>query len=95
MKIKVFKFEIVNWGTKYVGKSRMELEKEFFTIKDRDKLDDAIRRIDKIEDIENIVNDFIKDKEIIDIKTDVIHTQYHNNGCPNTMHLIYTIIYQY
>ena len=43
--------------------------------------------------IETIINDFIKDKKVIDIKINNIDVHYHNNGYDNRIQLVYTVIY--
>lgn len=45
------------------------------------------------EEIESTINDFIKDKTLIDIKINTIEVNWHNNGRGNTVDLVYTIIF--
>lgn len=44
--------------------------------------------------IDSKINNFIKDKKVIDIKTNTIDIRYHNNGYSNTVALVYTILYE-
>jgi len=46
------------------------------------------------ERIEEIVNEFSLDKEIIDIRINNVDVNYHNNGYSNTIELWYTIMYK-
>lgn len=46
---------------------------------------------DKIEDE---INEFLSDKELIEIKVNQADVRFHNNGRSNTIHLIYTIVYK-
>ena len=55
---------------------------------------DSVNEVSSITEIENIVNDFIGDKVVIDIKVNTIDVLYHNNARSNTVDLIYTIVYK-
>lgn len=44
--------------------------------------------------IETEINDFCKDKDIVDIKTSTIDYDYHNNGGCNGITLVYTVLYR-
>jgi len=81
MKIKVFKFKVSNFG--YLDKSN-----------DQNKLDKEYREINDELVIEDTVNEFIQDKKVIDIKTNTVDVQYHNNGHANYIEMCYTIIYE-
>lgn len=85
MKIKVFKFEVTNFTTTYNAEDRRKANQ--YQI-------DAMNRIYEPEEIEDIINDAIKGLNVVDIKVNVLHTDYHNNGRSNTMHMVYTIMYQ-
>ena len=83
MKIKVFKFEVSNSARIPVGddsKTAWYKSKRF---------DLAIP-----EEIEDEINDFCCDKEIIDIKINTVDVHYHNNARANTIELWYTIMYK-
>lgn len=84
MKIKVFRFEVSNFTSTM---SKKEVCERTYSL-------EVSERLATTEYIEDTINEFIKGKEVIDIKTDVIHTEYHNNGRSNTMHMIYTIMYK-
>jgi hypothetical protein len=81
MKIKVFKFKVSNYGYMESAEYKSKLGKEY-----RDINDELV--------IEGTVNNFIKDKKVIDIKTNNVEVSYHNNGHANLVELYYTIIYE-
>lgn len=83
MKIKVFKFEVSNASSNVVGKDK---EESWYYEKQR--------RLHGEHDIEVVINDFINNKNVVKISINTIETHYHNNGRGNTIHLIYTILYQ-
>lgn len=85
MKVKVFKFEVTNFTTTFDAKERSNANR--YQI-------DAMNMIYEPEEIEEIINDAIKNLDVVDIKVNVLHTKYHNNGHGNTMHMVYTIMYQ-
>ena len=79
MKIKLFRFEVSN-------ASSLALESDWYK-NDKEKIVSE-------EMIEYIVNDFIYDKNVIDIKVNNVDVNYHNNARGNTIHLLYTIMYE-
>lgn len=44
--------------------------------------------------IENRINHFCENKEVVDIKVNTVEYDYHNNGGCNGVTLVYTIIYK-
>lgn len=44
--------------------------------------------------IEEEINGFCEDKEVIDIKVNTVEWDYHNNGGCNGITLVYTIMYR-
>ena len=44
--------------------------------------------------IEDEINNFCKDKEVVDIKVNTVEYDYHNNGGCNGITLVYTIMYK-
>ena len=44
--------------------------------------------------IENEINEFCEDKNVIDIKVNTVDHDYHNNGGSNGVTLVYTIMYK-
>ena len=44
-------------------------------------------------EIENEINDFCENKEVVDIKVNTVEHTYHNNGGCNGVTLVYTVIY--
>lgn len=44
--------------------------------------------------IEDEINEFCEDKEVIDIKINTVEYNYHNNGRCNGVVLVYTVIYK-
>ena len=83
MKVKIFRFRVSNWTS-------IALE--------RDKTDcqykEAKKEVMTEEQIETIVNDFIREKNIVSIDVSTVDVEYHNNGRGNTVDLIYTIVYK-
>lgn len=43
---------------------------------------------------ENVINDFIKDKQVISITPSISTVRHHNNGGYDTENIIYTIVYE-
>jgi hypothetical protein len=62
--------------------------------KAKSKLGKEYRHINDELVIEETVNNFIKDKKVIDIKTNTVEVSYHNNGHANIVELYYTIVYE-
>lgn len=83
MKIKVFKFEVSNPTSSPCSD---DYKFEWFQEK-KDSLYTPAQ-------VEDIVNNFCKDKSIFDIKVNNVDVQYHNNARGNTIELWYTIIYK-
>ena len=46
------------------------------------------------DNIDDTINDFCKDKDVIDVKVNTIEHNWHNNGGSNGIDIIYTIIYR-
>lgn len=44
--------------------------------------------------IENVINDFIKDKKVVSITPSISTVRHHNNGGYDTENIIYTIVYE-
>lgn len=44
--------------------------------------------------IEQEINEFCEDKEVVDIKVNTVEWDYHNNGGCNGVTLVYTIMYK-
>lgn len=44
--------------------------------------------------IENVINDFIKDKKVVSITPSISTVLHHNNGGYDTENIIYTIVYE-
>lgn len=44
--------------------------------------------------IEREINNFCKDKEVVDIKVNTVEYDYHNNGGCNGITLVYTVMYK-
>ena len=83
LKIKIFRFRVSNaTSSPFSGDEKsewfMKAKKEIWSEKK----------------IEKTINDFIADKDIVDIKINNVDVQYHNNGRGNTIDLVYTITYK-
>ena len=83
MKIKVFKFEVSNASSAAFSD---DMQKEWYYKKQA--------RLKTPSEIENIINEFCKDKDVVDIKIQTVDVEYHNNGRGNTVELWYTIMYK-
>jgi hypothetical protein len=83
MKIKVFKFEVSNASSK-----------AFSDDKQKDWYYTQQARLKTPNEIEDIINEFCKDKDVVDIKIQTVDVEYHNNGRGNTIELWYTIMYK-
>lgn len=81
--IKVFKFRVSNASSSVFEDDK----KQSWYIKKQNELDNQ-------NTIEDVVNNFCKNHNVIDITTSTIDVNYHNNGRGNTVDLIYTIIYE-
>lgn len=83
MKVKVLKFQVSNASSQLLKGD----EKERWAQNAKDMLDTPSK-------IENTINDFCCDKNIIDIKVNTVDVNYHNNARGNTIELWYTILYE-
>lgn len=83
MKIKVFKFEVSNATSEAL---RDDFGSDWFR-KGQSKLVSPTQ-------IENIINEFCHNKDIVDIKINNVDVKYHNNARGNTVELWYTIMYK-
>ena len=45
-------------------------------------------------DVERKINNFIKNKNVVDIKVNNVDVRYHNNARGNAIDLIYTVLYK-
>ena len=82
-KVKIFRFEVSNGSSNPLKDD----ESSSWYINGQAKLVSE-------QEIEETINNFIYDIEVIDIKVNNIDINYHNNARGNTIHLIYTIIYK-
>jgi hypothetical protein len=83
MKIKVFRFKVSNWTS-----SCSDEDKKGTRYKDKQA------ELATEEQIEQTINDFIKDKCDVSITVTPVDVDYHNNGRGNEIDLIYTIMYR-
>ncbi len=83
MKIKVFRFRVSNWASH-------ALKNDIGTT----SYEEALSEIDDETTIENVVNDFIKDKTDVSIIVTPVEVSHHNNARGNTVDLVYTISYK-
>lgn len=83
-KIKLFRFEVSNGTSSPLGKD--DIESSWYR--------DGQRKLISEKQIEETINNFIKDKNLISISINNIDINYHNNARGNTIHLIYTIVYE-
>lgn len=83
MKIKVFKFKISNWTSVCFDEDKRTPD---YKAKQAELATE--------EQIEQTINDFIKDKQNVSITVTPVDVHYHNNGRSNDIELVYTIMYQ-
>ena len=86
MKIKLFRFEVNNASCHLFEDDKKDCWANRLVKEEQEQLVSE-------EMIETIINDFIKDKKVIDIKINNIDVHYHNNGYDNRIQLVYTVIY--
>lgn len=83
MKVKVFEFEVSNGASRLCDGDEgtnwaKKLEAKLFS--------PAM--------VSDVINDFVKDKDVVDIKVNNVDVQYHDNCRGNTVRLWYTILYR-
>lgn len=83
MRVKVFRFKVSNWTS-----SAFESDKE------KSNYYDSLKELVSEHDIEESVNSFITDKEVVSITVTPVDVHYHNNGRGNDIDLVYTILYK-
>lgn len=83
MKVKVFEFEVCNAASKLCS------EDEGTKWAENEK-----RKLFTPAMVSDVINDFINDKDVFDIKVNNVDVYYHNNCRGNTIHLFYTILYR-
>ena len=83
LKVKVFRFRVSNAAS---GPLKGDEHEEWF-IQDKKELVSE-------KSIEETINKFIEDKDVVDIKINNIDVRYHNNARGNTIDLVYTIMYK-
>ena len=83
MKVKVFKFLVSNPASSMLAGDEKNAS-----------FRECMSQLKKPEDIENVINAFCCDKDVIGINVNEIDVKYHNNGRGNTIELWYTIIYR-
>ena len=83
MKIKVFKFEVANTSSSPCSD---DCKHQWFK--------EQQNALFAPEEVEDVINDFCYDKEVIDIKINNVDIHYHNNARGNTIELWYTIMYK-
>lgn len=81
-RIKVFRFIVSN-----ASSQAFESDKEEKWYMDKQKALSSTR------EIEDTINRFAEKHDVTDIKVNEVNVHYHNNGRGNTIHLIYTVIY--
>lgn len=86
-KVKVFRFEVSN-PSSY---SKEEDANSDWFKKARNRLVSE-STIEKT--INDFIHDFVNDGKSVQISVNTIDIQYHNNAKGNTIHLVYTIVYQ-
>lgn len=87
MKVKLFRFEVSNASSKLLESDSEKIWGNRWVKEEQEKIVTE-------EMIEDIINDFIYDKNVFDIKINNVDVKYHNNARGNTIHLLYTIIYE-
>lgn len=83
LKVKVFRFRVSNAASSPLKDD--EYDKWFIQSK---------KELVSEKSIEQTINKFIEDKDVVDIKINNIDVRYHNNARGNTIDLVYTIMYK-
>jgi hypothetical protein len=83
MKVKIFRFQVSN--ASYLNDREDDKTSRWYSNNSKELV--------KENEIETIINDFIEDKNVVEIKVTTIDVLYHNNARSNTIELIYTIMY--
>lgn len=83
LKVKVFRFRVSNAASAMHDEDKssryfINLQKELVSEKS----------------IEQTINKFIADRDVVDIKINNVDVNYHNNARGNTIDLVYTIMYK-
>lgn len=82
-KVKVFRFRVSNWTTLSFDKDKKMLAHT-----------EAQKELVSEEQIEEIINNFIVDKQVKDIIVNTVDVHFHNNGRSNSIDLVYTVLYR-
>lgn len=81
-KIKTFKFEVCNVSTHIFNVDKQNM-----------RYKDEAKKIISPDTIDKTINDFIADKDVININIKTVEEHYHNNGRGNTVALWIIIHY--
>ena len=81
-KVKVFNFEVSNCA---YGADKDDFKERWYKIN--------TPKLVSYDEVEETINNFLKDKNYIDMKVTTVDADYHNNGLANKVILVYTIIY--
>lgn len=83
LQVKLFRFLVNNWTSNahsnYAGTPQYKKD---------------INKVYSTDRMEEIINSFCKNHDVISIAVNKIECKYHNNSCGNTIDLIYTIAYK-
>ena len=83
MKVKVFRFTVSNASS---AASSDDIGKAWYS--------EQKKKLSTEKDIEKALNKFMETVRVIDIKTNTVDVNYHNNGRGNTVDMIYTVLYE-
>ena len=83
IKVKVFRFRVSNATSQIFDEDR----KARWYI-------EQLEELDSTEWIEQVINEFCEEHNVVNIVTNTIEVYRHNNGRGNTVDLIYTISYE-
>lgn len=81
-KVKIFNFEVSNCA---YGAGEDDSKERWYRIN--------TPKLVSYDEVERTINDFLKDKNYIDMKVTTVDADYHNNSLANKIILVYTIIY--
>jgi len=82
MKVKVFRFRVSNASSH-----------AFNDDKGAKWYNEALEELDNTEWIEQVINEFCEEHNVVNIVTNAIEVHRHNNARGNTIDLIYTVMY--
>ena len=82
-RVKTFEFEVSNTSS---APCSSDIGTQWYQIEQR--------KLRLAEDIDDAINNFLKDKSMISMHVSAVDVHYHNNARGNTIRLYYTIVFE-